>query len=85
MKRLAQGLLLTLVVSICGCKADDSPKVSRFQIMAGKYEIYGLGGVKSSDSVFKIDTLTGKAWIYRSSVSEKELKQGWQEIPEFPK
>ena len=69
---------------ICGCKDQSESQTNRFQIVAGKYAMHGVGGGTALDSMFKVDTVTGKAWIYRSVIGKEDgLKHGWQEIPEF--
>ena len=69
-----------------GCKAWDSAQTNHFQIVSGKYETLGYGGKSAINSIFKIGTVTGTTWIYRSTFDkEKNLIEGWQEISDFRK
>ena len=69
-----------------GC--NQQAPTGRFQLVAGTYdEIIGSGGASSTSQmhgIFRIDTQTGKAWVYMdaNTVMTNGLSsmEGWREI-----
>jgi hypothetical protein len=69
--------------------AEPSPApgpVGSFQILAGRYAIEGIAttGAVDTDGIFRIDTRTGKTWIYMTGTDNRIGKtyDGWGPISE---
>lgn len=78
--------LLLFAPLLQGC--NQQAPTARFQIIAGTYdEVVNSGGVGSSSQehgIFKIDTQTGKTWVYIDAITLKtngaSITEGWREI-----
>jgi uncharacterized membrane protein len=69
--------------------ADPSPTtgpVGSFQILAGRYATEGIGatGAVDTEGIFRIDTRTGKIWIYMTGTDNRSGKsyEGWGPVSE---
>jgi hypothetical protein len=63
-------------------RAQDLP--GRYQIVAGEHLTSGVAGTNTVQvamkSVFKIDTVTGRTWVFVDMTIDGRPFQGWQEI-----
>jgi hypothetical protein len=95
LKIMRQLILLLLVMPFLqGC--NEQPAAGRFQITAGIYESYELsdltmvnGSSGQHHAIFKIDTQTGKSWIYldaalKTTNGVSSSLNGWIEIKDLP-
>ncbi len=79
-------LLLPLACLVLGLGAtSDRPEPGnpgRFQIIAAR-----SGGASPRDTVFRLDTATGKTWQFRSEAVRGHLIEAWfpvRELSELP-
>lgn len=89
---LKSRLLVMLLFLLCagGCSKDtnqpSSPAtgeaVGRYQLINGEYSFLGRTAISQSHEVFKIDTITGKSWIFISYYDDKSKKteRFWRQI-----
>ena len=86
MRKLIALLFMASFIQGCGQKAQDG----RFQIVAGTYDeiVNNAGSTIGSSSqqhgVFKIDTQTGRTWVYLDATglmtNGASITEGWREI-----
>ena len=65
-----------------------SGQTGRYQLFQGEYRIGSVPDdtVTTGKDVFKIDTVTGKTWVYMTGIDEnRESFEFWREIPENKK
>jgi hypothetical protein len=83
--------VLLIVPFLQGC--NQQPPTGRFQIVAGTYEETDFNASTGDSSgvhheIFKIDTETGKTWIYLAGASTTtngvSTVIGWIEIKDLP-
>ena len=64
---------------------QSSAQAGRYQLFEGEYRIGSVpdDAITSGKDVFRIDTATGKAWVYMTGIDEnRESFEFWREIPE---
>jgi hypothetical protein len=73
-------LIVALVATDREAESSDIERFGRFQIVVGCYHrSVGRGAVSKDDFIeatcgaFKIDTVTGEAWIYRERVDTQSV------------
>lgn len=85
------GLICALVlVLFFGFQSKTSAQptganIGRFQLLEANYSAINAGGLSFKEqSLFRIDTITGKTWIYREGVitTNKKVYQEWVPIGE---
>ena len=55
----------------------------RYQLFQGNYTVISMGTAIKMDAVFKLDSDTGKAWLYREGLTQDgKLYQRWENIQE---
>jgi hypothetical protein len=63
-----------------------SGPVGAFQLLAGRYTVGGIIGPEAETeqtAIFRIDTRTGKTWVYMTGKDKSgKFYQGWGEVPE---
>lgn len=65
-----KGVSILLFLGLSGCnkiKSDPPQQIGRFQICQGHYEVLGPHSVLEYNTPFKIDTVTGKVWMFRKT------------------
>lgn len=85
-------ILLAAVTVLCGCSRHESTAVvGRYEIRPANYDSAEISlaeppkvSTKTRHGVFKIDTVTGRTWIYTdqtlSSTNKVTTYSGWEEI-----
>ncbi len=59
---------------------SDGNRPGRYQIIPAQIEIAQNGQKNPAPEVLKIDTATGRTWIYSVELREGQLKRQWIEI-----
>lgn len=63
------GCLLLLIVPVLS-SGEGPNKDSHYQLIQAKLKIPAMGAAFEGDTLFKIDTQTGKTWIYAFDASD---------------
>ena len=68
-------LLAAIAVFMIGANGDPGEDVGRYDLVSGQYtRRVGAGNmIISQFSTFKIDTVTGRVWIYNRTAEDEEL------------
>ena len=92
MKKLLLSFIITVLVGSSAfaaiktaVKTDSKPAVGRYQLFEGTYSIGDINTNKVTESkdIFKIDTATGKTWVYMTGIDENQLPfEFWRLIEE---
>lgn len=79
-----------IVITIFALGLGESQKDGRYQVVSAKTIMFvagdekGPGGGVEMSVCFKIDTATGKTWVYYDITSTGKVLRGWREVPEKP-
>ena len=77
-------LAVIAIVSILSLKGQEPQasggQVGRFQLVQGHFVSVSDGHPIDDKGCFKIDTATGKTWIFRYGQREGKAYSGWQQI-----
>lgn len=94
MKNIMFLVVCVFAISACICSSSvhaavqaDSSQVGRYQLFQGVYRIGSLSDNEMSEAkdVFKIDTITGRTWVYMTGIDQnQESFEFWREIEEGP-
>jgi hypothetical protein len=70
---------------------NAAPAVGRWTLFQGEVTVYGVDAIAREPRVFRMDTATGRVWVYkirsfRTKFSETGLArlEGWEEITDKP-
>jgi hypothetical protein len=76
-------IFLTLALTV-GCllnaNAEDQP--SHFQLVSGSVETIGAPGKLVTPIILRIDTQTGKTWIYARLFTDGKFQEFWTPVAE---
>lgn len=66
-------LLAVIAVFMLGAEGDTD--VGRYDLVSGQYSyaVAGGGVITSGFSTFRIDTVSGRVWIYNRTTEDEEL------------
>jgi hypothetical protein len=80
---------------ICGCDNQEKQKDGRYQLVSGTYQAFSIDnrgnggagtGSEAFHGIFRIDTRTGKTWVFVAVVSSSDNRTNvvkeWREIKE---
>ena len=76
------GALAVLVCTLGAMQQQGS--VGRFQLVEGKYQIFGKNNVVDAVAVWRIDTVTGEAVVYQVLNAGDHPGVGWVKVTDFP-
>jgi|SRR5580658_6836159 hypothetical protein len=83
---LAAAIFIGASILYAQAARTSNGPVGAFQLLAGRYNMGGLIGPEAETeqtTIFRIDTRTGKTWVYMTGKDKSEkFYQGWGEVPE---
>ena len=88
MKRESLGWFVAGAVTVLACTLgamQQQGAVGRWQLIEGKYTIIGKNAVTEVVTVWRIDTVTGKADTYSSVQAGDNPGVGWMPVTDLPR
>jgi len=69
-------------------ESKSSEEMGRFQMLPVEYEVEYASGKSIKKALLKVDTLTGRSWIYSERYTEQKdgslvVAIGWSELQDF--
>lgn len=69
-------------------ESKSSEQMGRFQVLPVEYEVEYASGKSIKKAFLKVDTLTGRSWIYSESYTKQDdggfvVGIGWSELEDF--
>jgi hypothetical protein len=85
--KIALSLLVFLIAATSALAQDEQPVVGRYQLLSGIIELAAKSGPAAQHRVvFRIDTKTGKAWLYTLvETKDGKVSEFWSPVAELPK
>jgi hypothetical protein len=72
--------IATICYSVSGCRQSPPPSNGRFEIHSEGYQVWQNGEEFTDHALWKIDTATGRTWIYNEDAKTNSLYVGWLEV-----
>lgn len=78
--------IATICYSVSGCRQNSSapPPNGRFEIHSEDYQITANGEEFTQHALWKIDSATGRTWIYAQEINTNNSYIGWKEVGTIP-
>jgi hypothetical protein len=79
---LKKALTVSILLAASSFGAGAQNENGRFQLMTGNVREIAKGINENTPVIIKIDTQTGKTWVYVRLLAEGKFQEFWAPIPE---